>query len=206
MVRHTRCVGVVSPHREASDTSGTSLVNIHRAAQLSSSLRHQHSSIVIFANWFKRKLQRATAKGAIEDLERFIASLRGLSDEEVGGAVAFAAVTRVALRKSGVLPDELLQVTPDKQQAFAQLAVAQVIRRYQAEQKFGEAAGAMVWLHSLRALSTPEVRHLGREMWRQLQRGQLQALTVLQDLDVPPGSDVAFECSRIPYDLDPDDG
>jgi hypothetical protein len=91
----------------------------------------------------------------------------------------------------------------DPQQAMVQLAVAKAIRRYQAEKRYEEATGAMVWLHSLRALSTPEVRRLGREMWRQLHRGQLHALKVLQELGVPSLSDVTLECSRIPNDLDP---
>jgi hypothetical protein len=158
---------------------------------------------VMLSIWFRRRDQLATVQGARDDLEQFVHSLRDMSDEEVGRVVAFAAMARVALRKSGVLPDELLQIRPDKKQASAQHAVAQVVRRYQAERRFAEATGALVWLHSLRALSTTEVRHLGREMWRQLQRGQLQALTVLQDMRVPSPSNVTLECWRIPDDLYP---
>jgi hypothetical protein len=158
---------------------------------------------VMLSIWFRRRDQLATVQGARDDLEQFVHSLRDMSDEEVGRVVAFAAMARVALRKSGVLPDELLQIRPDKKQASAQHAVAQVVRRYQAERRFAEATGALVWLLSLRALSTTEVRHLGREMWRQLQRGQLQALTVLQDMRVPSPSNVTLECWRIPDDLYP---
>jgi hypothetical protein len=161
---------------------------------------------VMLSIWFRRRDQVAPVEGAREDLERFVDSLRGMSDEEVGRVVAFAAIARVALRKSGVLPDELLQITSAKKRANAQLAVAQVVRGYRAERRFAEATGVMVWLHTLRALSTPEVRNLGRDMWRQLQRGPLQALIALQDMRVPPLSDVTMECSRIPRDLFPDDG
>jgi|HubBroStandDraft_4_1064222.scaffolds.fasta_scaffold158946_3 hypothetical protein len=157
----------------------------------------------MLGSWIKRKVQLAGIKGAREDLERFVESLRGQSDKEIGAVVAMAAVVRVALRQSGLLPDELLQVTEDPQQSMAQLAVAKAARRYQGEKRYEEANGAMVWLHSLRALSTPEVRHLGRQMWRQLERGQLHALKVLQDMGIPSLSDVTAECSRIPGDLDP---
>jgi hypothetical protein len=160
---------------------------------------------VMLSIWFRRRDQLAPVDGVREDLERFVDSLRGMSDDEVGAVVAFAAIARVALRRAGVFPDELLQITSAKKQANAQLAVARVVRRYRAERRFAEATGVMVWLHTLRALSTPQVRHLGREMWRQLQRGPLQALVVLQDMRVPLLSDVTMECSRIPHDLHPDD-
>jgi len=160
---------------------------------------------VMLSIWFRRRNQVAPVEGAREDLERFVDSLRGMSDEEIGKVVAFAALTRVALRKSGALTDELLQITSAKKQTTAQLAVALVIQRYQAERRFAEATGATVWLHSLRALRTTELRHLGREMWRQLQRGQLHTLTVLHNMGVSPVSDVTLECWRIPDELHPDD-
>jgi hypothetical protein len=154
-------------------------------------------------DWFNRKVQLATAKGAREDIERFVESLRGQSAEEIGAVVAMASIVRVALRKSDLLPDELVQLTSDPKQAVAQLAVSQLIGRYQREKRYGEATGAMVWLHTLRALSVPEIRLLGREMWRQLERGREQALTVFQEMGIPPLSDVTYESSQTPEDLEP---
>jgi hypothetical protein len=63
----------------------------------------------MLGSWIKRKAQLAGIKAAREDLERFVESLRGQSDKEVGAVVAMAAVVRVALRQSGLLPDELLK-------------------------------------------------------------------------------------------------
>jgi hypothetical protein len=37
---------------------------------------------------------------------RFVESLKGLSDQELGAVVALAAVVRVATRQAGLLPDE----------------------------------------------------------------------------------------------------
>jgi hypothetical protein len=157
----------------------------------------------MLGGWLRRKTELATVKGAREDLERFVESLRGMSDEEVGSVVGMAALVRTVLRQSGQLPDQLLTVTPDSKQATTQLAVLELIERYQTEQRHAEAVGAMVWLHSLRALSIPEVRLLGRQLWGQLKRGQPHALAALQDMGVPPLADVIVECSRIPEELDP---
>jgi hypothetical protein len=155
--------------------------------------------------WLKRKSQIAAIAGAREDLLRFVDSLRGQSDVELGAVLVMAAVVRVAMRKAGALPDELLQITGDPQQAVARGGMAQLVLRYQSEKRLAEATGAMVWLHSLRALCFPEVRYLGREMWRQLQRGQAHVIITLQALGFPPLSEVGFESGRIPDDLHPDD-
>lgn len=157
----------------------------------------------MLGGWLRRKTELATIKGAREDLERFVESLRGMSDEEIGAVVGMAALVRTALRQSGLLPEESITVTPDSKQATTQLAVLELIQRHQAEQRHAEAVGAMVWLHSLRALSIPEARLLGRQMWGQLERGQSHALAALQDMGIPPLAEVIFECSRIPEELHP---
>jgi hypothetical protein len=155
--------------------------------------------------WLKRRSQLAAVKAARDDLQRFVDSLRGQSDGELGAVIVVAAVVRVAVKKTGQLPDELLQITDDPQQAVARGGMVQLALRYQRANRLAEATGAMVWAHSLRALCFPEVRYLGREMWRQLQRGQDHVIPTLQALGFPPLSDVGLECRRIPDDLHPDD-
>ena len=65
----------------------------------------------------------------------------------------------------------------------------------------------MVWLHTLRSLSAPELRFLGRQMWQQLERGQEYVLEAMAQIEAvtgnqpPLGSLVA--CAFIPRDLDP---
>jgi hypothetical protein len=157
----------------------------------------------MLGGWLRRKTEPATIKGAREELERFVESLRAMSDEEIGAVVGMAALVRTALRQSGLLPGESITVTPDSKQATTQLAVLELIQSHQTEQRHAEAVGAMVWLHSLRALSIPEVRLLGRQMWGQLERGQPHALAALQNMGIPPLSDVIFECSRFPEELHP---
>jgi hypothetical protein len=153
--------------------------------------------------WLRRKAQLVIVKSGREDLERFVESLRGQSAQKIGTLLVVAASVRIALRQSGVLPDELVRVTADPQQAAAQLAVAQLVRRYQSKDRFEEAAGAMVWLHTMRALSTPELRLLGRQMWRELARGHNHISASLEGMGLMPFSAVGVEAVRIPDDLDP---
>jgi hypothetical protein len=119
--------------------------------------------------------------------------------------LSVSAVVRVALRHSVLLPDQFLHVTTDPRQAIAQLAVSDLVRRYRREGRLAEAAGAMVWLHSLRALSTPDLRLLGRQMWRELQRGQAHTAPYLEEMRLPPLSEVSLQNTQVPEDLDPAD-
>jgi hypothetical protein len=120
--------------------------------------------------------------------------------------LVLAAVVRSGLEESGLLEDEeLLGVTPDPRQASVQLAISKLVRRYQNAGRLQEAAGAMVWLHSLRALSAPELRHLGRLMWQQLQRGQSHTIEAAQTMGLPPLSTAIRWFMYTPDDLNPAD-
>jgi hypothetical protein len=64
----------------------------------------------------------------------------------------------------------------------------------------------MVWLHTLRCLTTPELRDLGRQMWQELERGFPHTPEALARIEAvthrasPPGTLPA--CHFIPQDLD----
>ena len=51
------------------------------------------------------------------------------------------------------------------------LAISRLVRKEQKRGHFVEAAWLMVWLFTARALVSPELRILGREMWADLSRG-----------------------------------
>jgi hypothetical protein len=46
-----------------------------------------------------------------------------------------------------------------------------LIKQLQKDGNLGAAAGAMIWLHSLRTIIYPEVRMFGKQLWRELYRG-----------------------------------
>jgi len=55
------------------------------------------------------------------------------------------------------------------------------------------AAGLMVWVHTLRAMTRPELRTLGRAMWRELERGfphvEEAALPCARNVSLSPETD-----------------
>ena len=163
----------------------------------------------MIGNWFKRRLRRAAVKAASEDLESFILCLKGLSDEELGMVVAGATVIRLQLGRSGSLPEYALALpSPDDDTAYIQLHLSRLVRELQKTNKTAEAAGVMVWRHSMRSLAYPEVRLLGRQLWKELQRGIPRAPEALEGLEAVTGWAVPDRAHSsydfIPQDLAPE--
>ena len=119
--------------------------------------------------WLKRKAELKIISTMQEDINRFILGLRGGSPSEIGTVVVFANQWRNQLeeRFNWDLSYPNLVAAKD---ISSTIRLNQMVRAAQKEQSAG-AAGLMVWLHTLRASDTPELRLLGREMWAQLARG-----------------------------------
>jgi hypothetical protein len=135
--------------------------------------------------WLKRRAELASLRAATEDMERFLAGLQGGTSEEMGGVVATATLIRLYLREEGILPDELLGIglhpTPDQEIAVI-VKLPRYIQLLQQKDQLADAAGVMVWLHTVRAIVLyPELRNKGREIWRELARGFSHAPQALRD-------------------------
>ena len=107
--------------------------------------------------WLKRRVD------GTQDLDRFVTSLRGMSAAELGTLVGLATVVRINMRNAGHLPDAALDVAgglPADKQLAAQLKMSNLVRQFQQLGQPSDAAGAMVWSHSMRAGATPELRAL----------------------------------------------
>src|SRR5690606_22516782 len=118
----------------------------------------------VLGRWFKRRIQLAAVRGGTEDLERFVTSLRGQSDDELGALVGLATLLRIQLRNMHIVPEESLDIgTPlsAEEQSEIQLKIGNLVRDFQKSGNPIDAAGAMVWLHTLRAFRFPELRVLG---------------------------------------------
>ena len=123
--------------------------------------------------------------------------------------VAMATTIRLQLSQSGSLPEYALALpTPDDDASMIQFHLGRLVRQLQKMDKTAEAAGAMVWLHSMRALAFPEIRSLGRQMWKELQRGIPHAPDALDGLGTVIGKALPegarSSCDFIPIDLAPE--
>jgi hypothetical protein len=142
---------------------------------------------VMFANWLKKRTDAAAVRAVAADINKFIVSLQQHSDEEIGMIVALATIVRINLRAAEVLPDAALghgaPLSPSEQ-ARVETQVARFVRRLQKTEQPRDTAGALIWVHSLRAFRYPELRVLGRHMWTELERGFIhvfRALTFIED-------------------------
>jgi len=79
------------------------------------------------------------------------------------------------------------------------------IQELQRNQQFQDATGYMVWLHTLRAATTPEVKLKGRKMWGQLRRGLPYVAAQAEQFAIATGRRLKIDdFDAIPIDLDPD--
>lgn len=104
-----------------------------------------------------------------KELEHFLEGLRGADSDDIGLIVACATDWRHRLAVGGCdLRFPAVCLLSDSTITF------KLVKQIQALQKQGLphlAVGLMVWVHSLRAMTRPELRRLGREMWKELSRG-----------------------------------
>jgi hypothetical protein len=159
----------------------------------------------MIGNWLKRKVQRKTAEATRDDLQRFVWSLRGATADELGAIVAVATTIRLRMADAGSFPAYAL--TLSGYDARFQLKLANLVRAFQKMDQLSDAAGAMVWLHTVRALGCPEARELGREMWSELRRGFTHAEEALAGVEALTQREVPAEAweayAFVPADLGP---
>lgn len=124
--------------------------------------------------WVKSKIQKASTDTMRDDLQRFIVSLQGASDDEIATIVCVACVIRLNLSSSPTLPPASLDIgrmDTSIDGSMVSLRLNRLISEFQKNGQLSDATGCMVWLHSVRALQNPELRGLGRQMWSELSRG-----------------------------------
>ena len=104
-----------------------------------------------------------------KEMQEFIDGLRSMDAQEVGFVVATTTHMRNILESEGMrLMDPLVDYPLDP---TITLRLGKIIREFQKVGDNTDAAGAMVWLHTMRVGGRHELRQLGRDMWRELARG-----------------------------------
>lgn len=159
--------------------------------------------------WLKAKAQKKIADTMRDDLLRFLESLKGAASQELGMMLVVATTIRLNLLERGVISESALDVglySNGIDDDTAGLRLNKLIRTFQKEGQLSDAAGAMIWLHSVRCIQTPELRNLGRQLWAELERGMPLVEFCADDLELMgarlPGR-VRLEAKFIPKGLEP---
>lgn len=164
--------------------------------------------------WVKSRIQKASTDAMRDDLARFIESLRGAGDYELGMLLVVANAIRLNFIATGKLPPAALNLEiPRTKQLEVKcdtcpIELNSAIRAFQKLGQPTDAAGTMVWLHSVRALNVPELRLLGRHMWGELSRGFPHAAEALGDTRRMGGKNLPDqlddELTFVPVGLEPE--
>ena len=112
--------------------------------------------------WLKSRVQKKSVDAMRDDLERFARSLEGASSQEAADVLMMATLVRLQLEKSGQLQPSDLSLMSSNGSMEADLLPLKINRFISDLQKQGKKELAVV---------NPELRLLGRAMWRELQRG-----------------------------------
>ena len=127
-------------------------------------------SALVFG-WLRKKVKNAAVDSQRDDLTRFVESLRGQSSSELAALILVATVVRLTV-DSRTLPIALLEgLSNNPDDLLSPVLLTRLIKDLQRQGSLPQAAGAMIWLHSARAILQPELRLLGRQMWAELVRG-----------------------------------
>jgi hypothetical protein len=156
--------------------------------------------------WLKRRIQMAVVNSFDQDIDRFISGLKGAGDSEVGAIVACATHWRNVLEAQFGWDLDHPDLVVAAQDIGAAMKLNRMIREVQQSEP-AMAVGLMVWLHSVRASQTPEIRLRGREMWAELERGIPHAYDGAEGFRIVGGMNLNIEgVERIPENLAPAGG
>jgi len=154
--------------------------------------------------WFSNLFLSWATNTQRKEITRFTDALRAMDSEEIGALVATATDLRHTIAAGGGL-DLLDPRTVEAIRPTAAQDLNRQIRRMQARNSQEVAAAIMVWLHTIRAANNPDLRMLGREMWRQLERGFPKVEQAAADLQVVGIRHLNIEgYSVFPLGLSPD--
>ena len=162
--------------------------------------------------FFKNKAYDVTISTMKSDMNRFVQMLKGMDEGAIGSLVVGANWVRKNLEQHGQIPNSILTIGPVMDTLKcnqASLEISKAIKNHQQQGNNHLASFMMVWMHSLRSLSSLELVPLGKEMWAELERGfpfidngfqTVSALSSVLGLDI--SESILEECSFIPMGLE----
>ncbi len=117
-------------------------------------------------NWIKKKSVQVQKREA----ETFLNNIKSMDSEELGPLIVLVLDQRNNLLETGMdlmRPFECVEIKPD----FSFLLSSALKERQKSGDYILVAAG-MVWLHTVRAACSPELRQVARDIWGELERGR----------------------------------
>jgi hypothetical protein len=165
-------------------------------------------------NFFKNKAYDLTISTMKTDMTRFIEMLKGMDESALGGLVVGANWIRKNLEQHGQIPEKILTIGPVMDPLKcnqASLDISKAIKNHQQQGNNHLASFMMVWLHSLRSLSSLELIPLGKDMWVELEKGfahiengfeTVNILASSMGLDI--SESILDDCKFIPTGLESD--
>ena len=120
--------------------------------------------------WIGNKILEKSIEVQKKEIARFIDNIKAMDGSEVGSILATATHIRNQLidQYDWDLQDPILLCFTKPNIA---IEINQLIKAFQENDDTVSAAGMMVWLFTVRAAMSPDIRGLGRELWGQLERG-----------------------------------
>jgi len=152
--------------------------------------------------WLSNKVNKWASDKQKNELASFVGNLKTMDAAELGYALAIATHFRHGMEADGHEVMDPIVYTA-KNPGFA-LYLSRMIASAQKAGRTQEAAGLMIWLHTMRAGIRLELRPLGREMWQELERGfPFVHKAVLEGLPISANQPNVSGANEFPAGLNP---
>jgi len=121
--------------------------------------------------WLLTKSQKAIVRSQEGELLLFVQALRGMTQDELAGLLVASTRQRKNLPDYGINLTEFLEGGAPAGHELYALKIGSIIKDMQKSKDLAAAGALMVWLHSVRAISSPPLRIHGKSLWEELMRG-----------------------------------
>jgi len=145
-------------------------------------------------DWVKKKLNESSSVKALDEIEIFLCALKTKDDQEIAMLLAIATIIRLKLSEKGNLSKALLENSTHSLELKKSLIyVSGVVGAFQKRDQVFDAAGAMVWLYSLKSHLSPTVERKVADVWSELKRGFPHVEEKLSELASITGNETPAE-------------
>jgi hypothetical protein len=161
-------------------------------------------------NHFKDRALQSSRKAVLD----FIHGLKQMTDQDLGVILAVSTVIRINMENEGYLPKGLLSdqsadgpgPTTNELGRY-QMDLNKLVRDFSRIHQHTDAVATLLISYSLRCLNVADVRGLGRDMWKEMQRGLPHGENALRQGEEEKGEPFPKrawqEWSHIPIGLEP---